>query len=92
MVGGGGGNDLVDGGNGTDTLCGTPSDRLSDLKEINLAWGGVGDDAVHTGNGDYTISGGDGSDRLFSGSLHNAFTSGPGDDTGGTVTGMSHGG
>lgn len=65
--------DIIDGGEGHDTLIGFAGDDTLD--------GGVGSDQIYGGVGDDTLSGGAGDDALYGGAGHDALYGGDGNDT-----------
>ncbi len=82
---------IEDGGNGKDSLKGTPGDDvLSGGNGKDSLFGGAGDDVLSGGNGkdslfggagDDVLSGGNGKDSLFGGAGNNQLTGGKGKDT-----------
>jgi Ca2+-binding RTX toxin-like protein len=78
---GGDGTDTLDGGDGSDTLSGDAGDDLlrGDGGNDSLS-GGAGDDNLEGGAGADTLSGGDGTDNLFGGTDNDSLDGGGGDD------------
>jgi VCBS repeat-containing protein len=79
---GGGGNNTLPGGAGTDLAFGqNGNDTLSGLGSYDLLCGGNGNDTLSGGDGDDILAGGAGNDRLTGGAGADRFSGGAGTDT-----------
>lgn len=76
-----GGNDILYGGDGDDTIFGQGGDdELYGGAGNDMLYGGTGDDELYGGSGDDTLYGGDGDDELYGGSGNDTLYGGEGDD------------
>src|SRR5262245_35091274 len=79
---GGGGNDVIESGQGDDLISGGAGGDVIDGGEgDDRLDGGAGNDVLMGGEGDDTLVGGDGSDQIYAGPGRNSAAGGQGDDT-----------